>query len=117
MIVGVPREIMNNEYRVALVPAGVRTLVEHGHKVMVEKSAGEGSGISDVEYLKAGAVITESTGDIYKEAEMITKVKEPLPREYNLLSEGQILYTFLHLAPALDLTKALLRQKGDRNRL
>lgn len=111
MIVGVPREIKNNEYRVALIPTGVRALVENGHKVVVERSAGEGSGISDEEYLEAGAVITESPGDIYKEAEMIMKVKEPLPQECNLLSEGQILYTFLHLAPALDLTKALLRQK------
>ena len=111
MIVGVPREIKNNEYRVSLVPAGVRALVEKGHKVVVERSAGEGSGISDEEYLAAGAVIRQSPKDIYKEAQMIVKVKEPLPREYDLLSEEQILYTFLHLAPTLELTKALLRQK------
>ena len=111
MIVGVPREIKNSEYRVSLVPAGVRALVENSHKVVVERSAGEGSGISDEEYLEAGAVIRESPGDIYKEAEMIVKVKEPVPQEYDLLSEGQILYTFLHLAPALELTKALLRRK------
>jgi len=111
MIVGVPREIKNNEYRVSLVPAGVRALVEKGHKVIVERSAGEGSGISDEEYLGAGAVIRESPNDIYQEAEMIIKVKEPLPQEYDLLGEGQILYTFLHLAPALELTKALLRRK------
>lgn len=111
MIVGVPREIKNNEYRVSLVPAGVRALVEKGHKVIVERSAGEGSGISDEEYLGTGAVIRESPNDIYQEAEMIIKVKEPLPQEYDLLGEGQILYTFLHLAPALELTKALLRRK------
>ena len=111
MIVGVPKEIKNNEYRVSLVPAGVRALVERGHKVVVEKSAGEGSGIPDEEYLEAGAVVRPSPGDIFNEAEMIIKVKEPLPQEYDLLGEGQILYTFLHLAPALELTEALLRRK------
>ena len=70
----------------ALVPAGVRALVEKGHKVVVERSAGEGGGISDEEYLEAGAVIRQSPGDIYQEAEMIIKVKEPLPQEYDLLS-------------------------------
>lgn len=111
MIIGVPREIKNHEARVSLVPAGVKALVDSGHKVIVETSAGEGSGISDKEYLKAGAVIRRSASNIYEEAEMIIKVKEPLPQEYDLLGEGQILYTFLHLAPALELTKALLRQK------
>lgn len=111
MIIGVPREIKNHEARVSLVPAGVKALVDSGHKVIVETSAGEGSGISDKEYLKAGAVIRRSATNIYAEAEMIIKVKEPLPQEYDLLGEGQILYTFLHLAPALELTKALLRQK------
>jgi len=111
MIIGVPREIKNHEARVSLVPAGVKALVDSGHKVIVETSAGEGSGISDKEYLRAGAVIRRSATNIYAEAEMIIKVKEPLPQEYDLLGEGQILYTFLHLAPALELTKALLRQK------
>lgn len=111
MIIGVPREIKNNEYRVSLVPAGVKALVDSGHKVMVETSAGEGSGISDKEYLKAGAVIRRSATNIYEEAEMIVKVKEPLHPEYGLLHEGQILFTYLHLAPVLELTKALLRQK------
>lgn len=111
MIIGVPREIKNHEARVSLVPAGVKALVDSGHKVIVETSAGEGSGISDKEYLRAGAVIRRSATNIYEEAEMIIKVKEPLPQEYDLLGEGQILYTFLHLAPALELTKALLRQK------
>jgi alanine dehydrogenase len=111
MIIGVPREIKNHEARVSLVPAGVRTLVDEGHRVIVETSAGEGSGISDEEYLGAGAIIRQSPAGIYKEAELIVKVKEPLPEEYNLLRNGQILFTFLHLAPALELTKALLQQK------
>jgi len=111
VIIGVPREIKNHEARVSLVPAGVKTLFEEGHKVAVETSAGEGSGISDKEYLEAGAIIRQSPADIYKEAELIIKVKEPLPEEYNLLREGQILFTYLHLAPAPELTKALLRRK------
>lgn len=111
MIVGVPKEIMNNEYRVALVPAGVRDLVESGHRVLVERSAGEGSGISDEEYQRVGAEVKESAKAVFDEAEMIVKVKEPLPPEYGLMREGQILFTYLHLAPALELTKALLTQK------
>lgn len=111
MIVGVPKEIKNNEYRVALVPAGVRALVENGHRVLVEASAGEGSGISDEEYRRAGAEIRPSAQAVFGEAEMIVKVKEPLPKEYDFLNEGQILFTFLHLAPALELTKALLGKK------
>lgn len=111
MIVGVPKEIMNNEYRVALVSAGVRDLVESGHRVLVERSAGEGSGISDEEYQRVGAEIKEPSQAVFEEAEMIVKVKEPLPPEYGLMREGQILFTYLHLAPALELTKALLTQK------
>ncbi len=111
MIVGVPKEIKNHEYRVGLVPAGVRTLVASGHSVIVEGSAGEGSGISDQDYLEVGAVIASSAAEVYRSAEMIVKVKEPLPQEYDLLREGQILFTFLHLAPAPELTRALLRQK------
>ena len=111
MIVGVPKEIKDNEYRVALVPAGVRALVENGHRVLIERSAGEGSGISDEEYLRVGAEVKESAQAVFGEAEMIVKVKEPLPEEYDLLNEGQILFTYLHLAPALELTKALLRRK------
>ena len=111
MIIGVPKEIKNNEYRVALVPAGVRNLVESGHRVLVERSAGEGSGISDKEYRQVGAEIRPSAPAVFGEAEMIVKVKEPLPPEYGLICEGQILFTYLHLAPALELTKALLAQK------
>ena len=111
MIVGVPKEIKNHEYRVALVPAGARALIENGHKVLIEKSAGEGSGISDEEYRQVGAEIRPSAQAVFGEAEMIVKVKEPLPVEYDLMHEGQILFTFLHLAPVLELTQALLRQK------
>lgn len=111
MIVGVPQEIKNHEYRIAMVPAGVRDLVESGHRVLVERSAGEGSGISDEEYQRVGAEIKESAQAVFEEAEMIVKVKEPLPPEYGLMREGQILFTYLHLAPALELTKALLTQK------
>ncbi len=111
MIVGVPREIKNHEYRVALVPAGARVLADNGHRVLVERSAGEGSGISDDEYLEAGAVIGDGAEEVYRESDLIVKVKEPLPPEYDLLREGQILFTFLHLAAAADLTRALLERK------
>ncbi len=111
MIVGVPKEIKNHEYRVAIVPAGVRALVENGHKVIVQKSAGEGSGVSDAEYISAGAQIKATAEEIFKEAEMIIKVKEPLAQEYKLLRKDQLLFTYLHLAPAPELTKAMLEQK------
>jgi alanine dehydrogenase len=111
MIIGVPKEIKNNEYRVAMVPAGVKSMVENGHKVIIQKSAGEGSGISDAEFEKAGAQIKTSAEDIFKESEMIVKVKEPLAQECRLLQKDQILFTYLHLAPAADLTKALLERE------
>jgi alanine dehydrogenase len=111
MIVGIPREIKNNEYRVAMVPSGVRSMVENHHKVIIQKSAGEGAGISDAEYLAAGASIRPEAESLFKEAEMILKVKEPLPAEYQMLREGQILFTYLHLAPAPELTRVLLERK------
>jgi alanine dehydrogenase len=111
VIIGIPREIKHNEYRVAMVPAGVRTLAEKGHRVLVERAAGEASGIPDGEYRRAGAETKETAKDIFSEAEMVLKVKEPLPEEYDLFCEGQILFTYLHLAPAPELTKALLRKK------
>lgn len=111
MIVGVPKEIKNNEYRVAMVPSGVRAMVENGHKVIVQKSAGEGAGISDQDYAAAGAQIETAAEAIFKQAEMIIKVKEPLPQEYNLLQKDQLLFTYFHLAPAPELTKAMLKQK------
>ncbi len=111
MIIGIPKEIKNNEYRVAMAPAGVRAMVEAGHNVIIQNSAGEGSGISDTEYMAAGAKIRSAAEEIFNEAEMIVKVKEPLPQEYKLLQKDQLLFTFLHLAPAPELTKALLEQK------
>jgi alanine dehydrogenase len=110
MIIGVPKEIKNNEYRVALVPAGVRTLVENGHRVLVEQAAGEGSGIIDGEYSGVGAEIKKSAREVFDEAEMVVKVKEPLPQEYDYFHSGQILFTYLHLAPAKELTQALLKK-------
>lgn len=111
MIVGVPREVKNHEYRVSVVPAGVRSLVDDGHTVIVETAAGEGSGISDADYVSAGAQIRATPDEVYAEAGMIVKVKEPLPQEYPLLRSGQVLFTYLHLAPAPELTKALLERE------
>jgi len=111
MIVGVPKEIKNKENRVGMVIAGVRALVSNGHSVLVQRNAGIGVGISDEEYQKAGAKIIESPKEIYERADMIVKVKEPLPEEYPLLREGQILYTYLHLAADERLTKALMERK------
>ena len=110
MIVGIPKEIKADEYRVSMTPAGVHDLVIRGHKVLLEDKAGEGSGITNQDYLDQGAKIV-SRQDIFDQSEMIVKVKEPLPEEYGLLREGQILYTYLHLAPAPELTQALLDRK------
>ncbi|WP_027184431.1 alanine dehydrogenase [Desulfovibrio inopinatus] len=111
MIIGVPKEIKNHEYRVGLVPAGAHALVAAGHTVFIEEGTGLGSGITDDEYLAAGADILPSAKDVFDRADMIIKVKEPLPQEYPLLRENQILYTYLHLAPAQQLTEALLDRK------
>ncbi len=111
MIVGVPKEIKNKENRVGMVIAGVRALTTAGHKVLIQKNAGLGAGISDEDYRKAGASILETGKEIYDKSEMIVKVKEPLPEEYPLLREGQILYTYLHLAADERLTKALMDRK------
>src|SRR5690349_19019037 len=111
MIVGVPKEIKNKENRVGMVVAGVKALTQAGHKVIIQHNAGVGAGISDDDYRKAGATIIEGAKEIYDRAEMIVKVKEPLPEEYLLLREGQILYTYLHLAADEKLTKALMERK------
>ncbi len=102
MIVGVPREIKTGEQRVALTPAGARALGERGHRLLIEEGAGLGSGIRDEEYAAAGAVL-ESPERVWAEAEMIIKVKEPLPPEYPRLRAGQLVFTYLHLAAAPDL--------------
>ncbi|MBY0013270.1 alanine dehydrogenase [Paenibacillus typhae] len=108
MIIGVPKEIKNNENRVALTPAGVEALCKAGHKVLIEESAGIGSGFSDGEYLNKGAVLYPAAAQIWNEAEMVLKVKEPLPEEYSYFRKGLILFTYLHLAPEAELTKALV---------
>lgn len=111
MIVGVPKEIKNKENRVGMVVAGVRALTLAGHKVLIQHNAGVGVGISDDDYRKAGATLIETAKDIYEKSDMIVKVKEPLPEEYPLLRENQILYTYLHLAADERLTKALMERK------
>ncbi len=111
MIIGLPKEIKDNESRVGLVPAGVHALVQDGHSVLVQGTAGEGSGFSDGEYKAAGAETVPTAANVYERADMIVKVKEPVGPEYGLLREGQVLFTYLHLAPAPELTKMLLDRK------
>ena len=108
MLVGVPKEIKNNENRVAMTPAGVHELTQRGHKVLIEKSAGVGSGFSDDDYQKAGAEIALDAAKVWAEAEMIVKVKEPIEPEYKLMRKGQVLFTYLHLAASRPCTDALL---------
>jgi alanine dehydrogenase len=108
MIIGIPNEIKPQEHRVGLIPSGAKALVQRGHQVLVQQGAGIGSGLPDEEYSDVGAELVPTAADLYARAEMIWKVKEPLPAEYPLMREGQILYTYLHLAPAPELTKALL---------
>lgn len=108
MIIGVPKEIKNHEYRVGLTTSSVRELVFHGHSVLVENNAGVGIGINDTDYVKAGAQIISTAEEVFAQAEMIVKVKEPQPNECLMLRPGQILFTYLHLAPDLEQTKALM---------
>ncbi len=110
MIIGVPKEIKSKENRVAIVPGGVETLAGRGHRIVVEKGAGEGSGFSDGDYVKAGADMAETAQGLFSRSDMILKVKEPLPAEYAMLKEGQILFTYLHLAASESLTTALLQR-------
>jgi alanine dehydrogenase len=111
MLVGIPKEIKENEFRVGMVPAGVEALVKAGHRVIVEKNAGLGSGVSDAEYRKAGASIKPAAKDIYKNADMIVKVKEPLPSEFKLIKEDQIVFTYFHFAADARLTREVLKTK------
>lgn len=108
MIIGVPKEIKNNENRVALTPSGVKELVKRGHTVYVQHTAGENSGFPDGDYLSAGAQILPSIEDVYAIAEMIVKVKEPISSEYNLVRKGQILFTYFHFASEKALTLAMM---------
>ena len=111
MKVGLPKEIKDNEYRVGLTPAGVRALTDAGHNVFVETRAGEGSGFENSLYERAGATILNSADEVWATGEMIVKVKEPVAPEYPRLRENQLLFTYLHLAPELELTKQLLDRK------
>lgn len=111
MIIGIPKEIKPDEYRVALIPAGVEEMLKHGHAVLVEKGAGVGSGIPDQEYKKAGATVIDTPKEIYNQAQFIMKVKEPIAGEYALLKEDQIIFTFFHFAASKILTDAVLKAK------
>lgn len=110
MIVGIPKEVKNNENRVAITPAGVTALVQNGHKVVIETNAGQGSGFTDADYKAVGAEIVPTAADAWA-ADMVMKVKEPLPAEYGYFREGLILFTYLHLAPEPELTRALMEKK------
>ncbi len=111
MIIGVPKEIKKLEYRVGLTPAAAKTYIQAGHQVLIQEDAGIGSGFSNQEYMQVGCTILPTIADVYRQAEMIIKVKEPLQEEFDLLRPNQILYTFLHLAAAKPLTLALLKNK------
>ena len=108
MIIGIPKELKNNEFRVAATPSGVHAYVVAGHKVLVEKNAGTGSAISDADYIAAGAQIIDSADEIWQKADLIQKVKEPIEIEYKRMRKGQILYTYLHLAANKVCTQAII---------
>ncbi|MFV3128410.1 alanine dehydrogenase [Niveispirillum sp. KHB5.9] len=111
MLIGVPKEIKNHEYRVGLIPGNVRQLVVHGHQVIVQKDAGTAIGLTDDQYVAAGATIVDNAADIFARADMVVKVKEPQPQECKMLRPGQVLFTYLHLAPDPEQTK-LLQESG-----
>ena len=111
VIIGVPKEIKNHEYRVGMVPGGAKLLVDAGHEVLVEKGAGLGSSIADEEYLASGVEIVDSADDVWARSEMIVKVKEPVGPEYTRMRPGQTVYTYFHLAAAPELTNVLLERK------
>ncbi|QEF97259.1 Alanine dehydrogenase [Stieleria maiorica] len=108
MIIGVPKEVKSDEYRVSMLPVGVEELVSRGHRVIVESSAGLGSGLPDHEYLRAGAELAASGADVFGQADLIVKVKEPQPEEYAMIRPGQLLFTYFHLAASGGLTDAMI---------
>src|ERR671925_803622 len=108
MDVGIPRELKDHEYRVAITPSGVRELTDAGHRVVVERAAGLGSSITDEEFRRAGATVLETADEVWGEADLILKVKEPIPEEFHRLDKDQVLFTYLHLAASRELTQALL---------
>ncbi|MBX7113594.1 MAG: alanine dehydrogenase [Myxococcaceae bacterium] len=111
MIIGVPKEIKTREYRVGVVPAGAKAFVAAGHKVFIERGAGEGAGIPDAEYVRAGCKVLAKADEVWKRAEMIIKVKEPVEPEYARIQSGQIIYTYFHLAAVPELCKVLVEKK------
>ena len=112
MIIGTPKEIKNNEFRVGLNTASVMALTNQGHRVLLETRAGMGSGMSNEDYIVAGATIVASAEEVYAQADMIVKVKEPLASEYELIRAGQIVFTYFHFASSLELTKAMIKSKA-----
>ena len=112
MLVGAPKEIKNHEYRVGLTPASVRELVAHGHRVLIETHAGDAIDLDDERYRAAGADIAPDAASVFEQAEMIVKVKEPQPAECAMLRSGQVLFTYLHLAPDPEQTQALVRSRA-----
>ena len=111
MIVGIPKEVKDTEYRVAVTPEGVRELTRAGQRVLIQKGAGDGSSVPEQRFERAGAEIVDTAEDVWKQADMVLKVKEPIPQEYDLLQEGQILFTYLHLAASQELTELLAERK------
>ncbi|MDT0606643.1 alanine dehydrogenase [Croceitalea rosinachiae] len=112
MIIGVPKEVKNNESRVGMTPAGVFELIKNDHTVYVQSGAGEGSGFFNSDYQQVGAIILDTIGQVYAMSEMIVKVKEPIKEEYDLIQEGQIVFTYFHFASSESLTRAMIKQKG-----
>lgn len=112
MLVGVPAEIKNNENRVALTPAGVTELVKFGHQVIIQSNAGSGSGFEDAEYIHCGAEIVHYIEEVYARAEMLIKVKEPIEREYSLVRENQLVFTYFHFASSAPLTRAMVQSRA-----
>ena len=112
MLIGIPKEIKESEHRVGMTPSGVQSLIENGHTVYVQNNAGNGSGYSDKDYLSVGAEVLKTIEEVYDISEMIIKVKEPLKKEYSLIKEGQIIYTFFHFASSLELTNAMIKSKS-----
>ena len=112
MIIGILKEIKTEENRVCMTPAGVEVMIQNGHTLLIEKDAGKGSGFEDETYTSAGAEIVATPQEIFERAEMVMHVKEPLPAEYDLIREDQIVFTYLHLAAAEELTHALIKSKS-----
>ena len=111
MIVGVPKEVKDNEYRVALTPEGANELTAAGHQVLIQDGAGSGSSIPQQRYERAGAEVVSSAAEVWSGSDMVMKVKEPVPSEFEHLREGQVLFTYLHLAASRELTQALMDRK------